>query len=233
MDKADALMIKVEERKEKWLERVDEKTSKIVERLADFQEKKQATLEKLELRLTEEDKESVRARLEEHKGKATKLLNAINNENLPEKIQEHLVAVKERIEMHAEEITEFNEKKKELLTEIKEGSETAKDELTELREERQDWVRERVGETVVKFNELIKKDVDNADEEEGEESTNNQIPIINEEEEENINNQLPIINNTKEEDESEGVLEVEDMNGNGVKVEVHGGQGKIELKLGQ
>ena len=95
-------------------------------------------MDKIEEKLPEEAVEKFEELREKANNQGRRLLNAINNENAPAETREHLQAIKDRIEAHAEEIKLFRERRAELMEQAKAGGEEVKTEvksqLKELRE---------------------------------------------------------------------------------------------------
>jgi len=134
--KAQEMMDKVEAKKAEWLDNKDERVQKFLKNIATHEIRKEAVLDRIEAKIPEEKMakwNEMRAKIEE-KGKG--ILKAMENENLPEKVKEHLQNVKTRIEEHAAEVKEFQAQKKTLLEAVKNGDEGAKEQLQQLQETR-------------------------------------------------------------------------------------------------
>ncbi|MFA4830928.1 MAG: DUF5667 domain-containing protein [Patescibacteria group bacterium] len=144
VERANQLMGKVEANKEKWLNHPAARGRKLLENIANHQVRREKIMDKLEEKLPEEKLEKFRELREKGLEGSRRLLNAIANENLPEKARERLQDVKDRIEEHAQEVKEFNEEKRELLKSAAEGDESAREDLKQLRDERLEAVKERV-----------------------------------------------------------------------------------------
>lgn len=141
--RANVFMQRVEERKDKWMEKKDERSERLLKNIATHELRREKIMDRLEEKLPEDKLEKIR----EHRAKALeqgeRLLNAINNENAPDKVRQHLQNVKIRIETRSAEVKEFRVKAAELKAKAEAGDVNAKTELKNLREERKENVQER------------------------------------------------------------------------------------------
>lgn len=144
MEKANELMKKVEAKKEKWINSPKSEARQLMENIAIHQIRRERIMDKLEEKLPAEKVEKFRELREDALNGGRRLLNAINNEKVPENVREKLQAVKTRIEEHATEVKEFREEKKDLLEKAKTGDEQAKTDLKELQAERQETIKNRL-----------------------------------------------------------------------------------------
>ncbi|OGH88212.1 MAG: hypothetical protein A3J93_00530 [Candidatus Magasanikbacteria bacterium RIFOXYC2_FULL_42_28] len=139
LEKAQEQMAKVAELKEKFANKTDERATRLMKNLATHELRREKVMERLEEKLPE-----AREKLDELREKGLeaggRLLNAINNENLPPEVKEHLEAVKIRVEATAESVKQFRLERKEILDGVKDGDEATKEaarqELEKLQAER-------------------------------------------------------------------------------------------------
>ena len=143
VERANNLMAKVEEKKEKWVNNPKAKTRNLIKNIATHELRRERVMDRLEEKLPEDRLEKIREVREKALNRGERLLNAINNENVPERVREHLQNVKTRIEEHAEEVKAFREERKELQQQARGGDEDAKAKLGELKEERKEAITER------------------------------------------------------------------------------------------
>lgn len=144
---AQEMMDKVEARRERLMQENNERGSRLLRNIATHQIRREAVMDKIEEKLPEGAVEKFDELRDKGMVQGRRLLNAINNENAPAETREHLQAIKDRIEAHAEEIKLFRERRVELMDKLKAGGEEVKTEvkeqLKELREERLDKMQER------------------------------------------------------------------------------------------
>ncbi len=143
IEKAQGYMEKVEARKDKWLENKDERVQKLLQNVATHQVRREGVLDRIEARIPEDKMEKWQEMREKTLEGSHRLLGAIENENIPEKVKEHLQGIKIRVEEHLQEVKQFNEQKRELKQAVKEGVEDAKIELQQLHEQRQEILQQR------------------------------------------------------------------------------------------
>ncbi|MBT3538594.1 hypothetical protein HOF40_03465 [Candidatus Parcubacteria bacterium] len=143
IEKAQKFMSQVEEKREKWTDKSDEKVNRLREHLADFQLRREQVMDKIEDSIPEDKQERIQELRQKGLEQGTRLLNAINNENIPEPVREHLQNVKDRIEEHAEEVKLFRDEKHDLLEKAKDGDEDAKEALKQLNQDRKEDLKER------------------------------------------------------------------------------------------
>jgi len=137
--RAQKYMDKVEERKDRW---EGKKSGRLVKRIADNADKKERILERIENRLPENRRAKFRVLREKGLEKSRRLMNAIDNENIPEEVREHLQTVKNRIDARVKEVKGYNEERKNLRDRIKDGDEAAKKELKDLNSAARERVKE-------------------------------------------------------------------------------------------
>lgn len=143
---AKQMMDRVEDDEEEALENPDEKTERMMRNRGRQFERHRRILDRMENKTPEEMREEMLKFREEFAARARRLENAIQNENIPEEIREHLEDVKERIEEHAEEIREHVEEAQELRERVEQGDEDAEEELEELEERRREMIEEKIEE---------------------------------------------------------------------------------------
>lgn len=151
---AQEMMEKVEARRERLLQQKDEQAARLLRNIATHQIRREAVMDKIEEKLPEGAIEKFDELRDKGMMQERRLLNAINNENAPAEVREHLQAVKDRIEAHAEEIKLFRERRAELMDEFKAGDEAVKEqtkeEMKELRQDRVEMLKDRREERVEK-----------------------------------------------------------------------------------
>ncbi|PLX26564.1 hypothetical protein C0581_03980, partial [Candidatus Parcubacteria bacterium] len=103
IEKAQRFMSQVEEKREKWTDKSDDKVNRLREHLADFQLRREEIMDKIEDRIPEDKQERIQELRQKGLEQGSRLLHAINNENIPEPVREHLQNVKDSIEEHAQE----------------------------------------------------------------------------------------------------------------------------------
>ncbi|MBI4992898.1 MAG: hypothetical protein HZC26_02040, partial [Candidatus Magasanikbacteria bacterium] len=162
---AQEMMEKVEARRERLLQQKDEQGVRLLRNIATHQIRREAVMDKIEEKLPEGAVEKFDELREKAVAQERRLLNAINNENAPAEVREHLQAVKDRIETHAEEIKLFRERRVELMDEFKAGDdavkEQAKEEMKELRQDRVEMLKDRREERVENRQEFKKEKLEN------------------------------------------------------------------------
>lgn len=142
IERAEQYMARVEQKKETWVQKAEERTERIAQRIGDYQEHREYVMDILENTAPEDRAEAIQALREEFSAQGTRLLNALDNENIPEQVREHLTEVKERIETHAQEVQVHRERVQELKKE--KPSVDVDPEIQQIREERREHVQERV-----------------------------------------------------------------------------------------
>ncbi len=142
IDRAQEHMVRIEQQKEKWVQKASERAERIAQRIGDYQEHREQVMDILENTSPEDRAEAVQALREEFSAQGTRLLNALDNGSIPEEVREHLAEVKERIETHAQEVQAHRERVQELKEENKPAD--VAPELQQIREERREHVLERL-----------------------------------------------------------------------------------------
>lgn len=111
----------------------------ILRNIAKHQENREKILDNIEKRLPEDRKAEFEAKRAEVASSSARLLNAINNENIPADVREHLQAVKNRIETTAELHEQFKIRREALIQSTASSSpEQVREALKNLQEERKD-----------------------------------------------------------------------------------------------
>lgn len=136
MERANQLMEKVQERQELFNNSEDTRVRALLRNTATQMVQREAVLNKIETILSPERLQKFETTRIKNIENSQRLLNALNNEKIPEEIQIHLQEVKQRIEEHSQEVKQFQEEKKELLDKAAVGIEEAKLQLKELNRER-------------------------------------------------------------------------------------------------
>lgn len=142
IESAQSMMEKVQTAKDKWMENKDERVQRLIKNLATHQVRKEAMLDRMEAKVPEDklDKwNEMRVKAEEG---GMGILNAMQNENLPEAVKVHLESVKEKVQAQAAVVKEFQAEKQKLLEAAKNGDETAKEQIKNLWQERQEKMNE-------------------------------------------------------------------------------------------
>lgn len=142
LERANALIAQAEERKAELLENPDDRARRALKNLANHNLRREHVLDRIEQRIPEDRLEAFQERRAEFAAQGRRLLNAINNENIPEEIRAHLEAVRDRVEDKAEEVRQFRAAHKELLEAARSGDEDAQARLENLRETRKGNVEE-------------------------------------------------------------------------------------------
>lgn len=147
---AQEMMEKIEARRDRLAQLAqqnDERARRLLRNVATHQVRREVIMDKIEEKLPEEATEKWEELRERAANQERRLLNAINNENVPAEVREHLQAVKNRIEAHAAEVRQYRERRLELTEGFKGGDEGAKEQvkerLQELRQDRVETLRER------------------------------------------------------------------------------------------
>jgi len=115
IEQANKHIEKIEERKEKWSEKVGEDAERLRKNLATHHLRRDKALERIEERVPEEAREKFEELREKMLENGKQFLNAIDNEQLPEKVREHLQNVRDRVEKHSEAVKDYREQKMEIL----------------------------------------------------------------------------------------------------------------------
>jgi len=139
IQRAQTLMEKVEANQGKWAGDKDRtKVQRLMNNVAVHQMNQERAMNRIEQRLPEEAKDKFNALREKGLQASQRMMNALENENIPEETKAKLEAVKARIEEHASTTKMYIEKRKELHDKIKAGDETAIEELKQLNEDRKE-----------------------------------------------------------------------------------------------
>lgn len=142
IEKAQKFMEKVEFKKEKWLEdKNQEKVQNLVQKLADYQIKRELIFDKLEEKIPEESENKVLEWRKKGLETSQSLIQAIDNENISEDVKEHLQNVKARIELHVIEVDDYQKAKEELKQRVQVGSQEMKEGLKFLNEQRKEKLK--------------------------------------------------------------------------------------------
>lgn len=130
VDRASAFMEKVEAHKAKW-ENASKKdrVKKLLRNAATFELRNEQRLDRIEAFLPEGELEKFHALRDKSVERSKRLLNAINNENVPEEVRAHLQSIKDRIETRADEREALKSRRQKLLDEAKEGGVEARERL--------------------------------------------------------------------------------------------------------
>jgi len=144
LQKASEYMEKVADRQDKWWDQKDELEQRLLKNIANHQLRREEIMDSLEEGLPEE----VQAEIQAFRGNALengqRLLMAIENEDMPEEVRIHLEEVNSRIEDHLTEVKEYVQTRQELIEQAKSGDEEVTEELQQLKEQRQETIKNRV-----------------------------------------------------------------------------------------
>ncbi|MBI4714020.1 hypothetical protein HY771_02435 [Candidatus Uhrbacteria bacterium] len=143
---AKTMMDRSQDSEDEALEDPDEETERLLRNRVRQFERHRAILDRLEEKVSEETRDEILNFREEMAARARRLENAIQNENIPEEIREHLEDVKERIEAHALEIREHVEEAQALRERAEQGDDEAAEELEELEERRREMIEKKIEE---------------------------------------------------------------------------------------
>lgn len=166
IERANMFLGRVEEKKDRLLQNPDARKRQVLKNIVTHQIRKEKALDRIEANVPEEKRvefEALRKRAEERN---ERLLNAIENENIPGDVREHLLGVKARIEARAEVQAEFREKRKELQESGVRGEELKEElqKLLETRKEGMNVIREERKEAMQKNIENVRERAENGDE---------------------------------------------------------------------
>lgn len=142
IDQAQKFMDHIEKNKDKWISKENEKAGKLLRNVATHQIRREAVLDRIESKLSEDQIERFQEIREKTVASSHRLLNAIDNDKVPEEVRDHLRNVKTRIEEHAEGIKQFKEQKTQLLKDVATGDQDAKTKLKELFNNRKNKVKQ-------------------------------------------------------------------------------------------
>lgn len=143
LERSEELTRRAEMHRERVLERVGERSDSVIERLLTVREQREKILSTLEERVSSERLEQVRMMREDAENQSKALLNALENQRIPERVQTHLEAIKNRMEVHRTNMQEFREAQQEILERLREGDTNAREELRILQDERREDIRDR------------------------------------------------------------------------------------------
>lgn len=143
-ESAEKLFERLEKTKGDWTKLTGERVERLMRNAAAHQIRRERLLDRLEAELPEDQADSVRELRAQGLERGMRLLNAINNENIPAEIRDHLRDVRERIQEHQGEVREYQQRRRALQESARQGDEVARQALQDLREERHTRVEERV-----------------------------------------------------------------------------------------
>lgn len=145
-ESAEKLFERLEKTKGDWTKLSGERVERLMRNAAVHQVRRERLFDRLEAELPEDQADIVRELRAQGLERGMRLLNAINNENIPSEIREHLRDVRERIQEHQGEVREYQQRRRALQESARQGDEVARQALQDLREERHERVQERVEE---------------------------------------------------------------------------------------
>lgn len=141
IERAQGFMNKVEEKKDKWIEKEGELRDRLMNNVGAHLLRREEMMNRIQENLPEDAADQFEALQEQGQAAATRLMNALENDDIPERVREHLSDVKDRIEMHAEMLREMRNERLELRDRIREGDEGAVEELQQLRENQREEMK--------------------------------------------------------------------------------------------
>lgn len=128
--KATKFMENVEKNRERWEKVKDNKhVQKILRNAATFELRSEQRLDRIEAGLPVEELEKFQELRDASVARGKRLLNAINNENVPERVRAHLQNIKDRIDVRAEERDVLKTRKANLMKDVKAGGAEARERL--------------------------------------------------------------------------------------------------------
>jgi len=137
LEKANQYVQRIEDRQGELLNNTSEKVKNLMSNLSAHYANKELVLEKLEDKLPAEQLEQFQKLRQDVETRTTRFLNNLTeNENVPAKVKEKIMQVKERVEEKLKAREEFRAEQKDILEEIKAGSQAAKEQFQQLREEK-------------------------------------------------------------------------------------------------
>lgn len=141
--KAQKFLDKVEDRKSKWLAEDGEARDNLLKNLGTHTALREAVFDRIEEKLPEEALDRFQDLRDQGHMAGRRLMTALENENIPEEIRDHLMGVKQRVEKFSEDLGIFKDVKKELLDLRAQGEEGIDKALDALHEERKETLRKR------------------------------------------------------------------------------------------
>ncbi len=142
IERANEMMSRLEKRKEKFLQNPGERAERLLKNIATHQERREKVLDRIEERLPEGKRAQFEAHREKMSDQGKRLLEALQNDKVPDGVREHLQNVKVRIEAHGEANEEFRTKRREILQSASSTPEAVKVELEKLHDERKAAMKE-------------------------------------------------------------------------------------------
>lgn len=134
--KANQFMEQLADKAPDWQNESGELANRLRLNIAAHQMNREAVMQRIEANLSDEQLE----RLDELKQQAltngNRLINAINNPNLPEDIANQLQVVQTRIEAHLQAVGVYIQQRQQLQEQVKAGDEQAKEQLQNLKQNR-------------------------------------------------------------------------------------------------
>jgi len=147
VERAQELFEKVGTNQEQWQEQEQERVSRLWRNITIHQTNREEALDNIEENASGENLDRIREMRAQGLEDSQRLMNAVQNENVPEDVRGQLETTRMRIQEHVEEVQEYNEERHEIMQRIQAGDEDAEDELEELRESRMEQINERVEQT--------------------------------------------------------------------------------------
>lgn len=142
--KAEKNMAKIEKTRDKWFDSDNKNSQQLVGNIVRHNLNRDAIMDRLESQLPEDGLGRIREVREQGLESSTRLMNALENENIPKAVKGHLQSVKKNIERQASEVKQYRIDKKDLLEKRKAGDQTADGRLKQLQAKRLEGVQNRV-----------------------------------------------------------------------------------------
>lgn len=133
---------KIQARKDKWVEKTNERVERLKNNLATHQLRKDKVLERIEENLPEEAKERFGEMRERILEKGRDFLGDLDDGELTERTFEHLRNVRDRIEDHVGAVKQFNQSRREILQNSDLSAEQKREEVRLLNDERKTRLEE-------------------------------------------------------------------------------------------
>jgi len=148
LHKAQGYLEQIGRDQDKWLTKAleaGERGERLLQNIGRHQVSREMIMDRFEETLPDDDRlDRIRQMRQEGLETGKRLLNALDNENIPERVREHLGKVKQGIEAHATDVQRYREEKRQLLERRQQGDEAAQGELRQLQLRRQQQVEQRL-----------------------------------------------------------------------------------------
>lgn len=171
LERSHTYLERIEEKKQAILEKNDVRSQRLLQNIANHQLQREKLFDRLQERVPQHKLEQFQKRRAEVLDKQARLINAIDNEQLPERVREHLQRVKVRVDARVEDVKEDRVRLRAL---IESGDRDAvRSFRMEQKEEREEKFQQQRQKVLEKKNVLIEKAV------EGDESAKRALLLLN------------------------------------------------------